>query len=98
MAADERPYEPPLLTRAISNATVGTVGFLCRSFLYALSRTEVHGLDHFLALVDERSDPERRERGLITGRSNSTQCELQGMMLTRQQCQIMSACMYIVDD
>lgn len=69
MAENERPYEPPMLTRAISNATVGTVGFLCRSFLYVLSRTEVHGLDRFQELIDERSDPERRERGLITGRS-----------------------------
>lgn len=68
MAADERPYEPPALTRAIHNGIVGTVGFLCRGFLYGLSRTEVHGLEHFQALVDERSDPRSRERGLITGR------------------------------
>lgn len=68
MAAEERPYEPPAVTRAIHNATVGTVGFLCRSFLFALSRTEVHGLEHFQALVDERGDPRNRERGLITGR------------------------------
>lgn len=71
MAAEERPYEPPATTRAISNATIGAVGFLCRSFLYALSRTEVHGLDRFQALLDERADPERRERGLITGRAMS---------------------------
>ena len=68
MAAEERPYEPPALTRAIHSFTVGTVGFLCRSFLYGMSRTEVHGLAHFQALVDERSDPRNRERGLITGR------------------------------
>jgi monolysocardiolipin acyltransferase len=68
MAAEERPYEPPALTRAIHNVTMGTVGFICRSFLYGLSRTEVHGLEHFQALVDERSDPRSRERGLITGR------------------------------
>ena len=67
-AAEERPYEPPALTRAIHNVTVGSVGFLCRSFLYGLSRTEVHGLEAFQRLVDERSDPSRRERGLITGR------------------------------
>lgn len=68
MAADERPYEPPALTRAIHNGIVGSVGFLCRGFLYGLSRTEVHGLEHFQALVDERSDPRSRVRGLITGR------------------------------
>jgi hypothetical protein len=67
MAAEERPYEPPAFTRAIHNVTMGTVGFICRSFLYGLSRTEVHGLEAFQKLVDERSDPERRERGLITG-------------------------------
>jgi monolysocardiolipin acyltransferase len=67
MAADERPYEPPAVTRAIHNVTMGTVGALCRSFLYGLSRTEVHGLEAFQRLVDERSDPRRRERGLITG-------------------------------
>ena len=68
MTAEERPYEPPAVTRAIHNFTVGTVGFLCRSFLYGLSHTEVHGLEAFQKLVDERSDPTRRERGLITGR------------------------------
>lgn len=68
MAAEERPYEPPVLTRATHNFIVGTVGALCRSFLFGLSRTEVHGLEQFQALVDERSDPRNRERGLITGR------------------------------
>jgi len=67
MEAEERPYEPPMLTRAISSLTLGGVGFLCRSFLFALSRTEVHGLDNFLELLDERKDPKKRERGLITG-------------------------------
>ncbi|OQO11012.1 hypothetical protein B0A48_05267 [Cryoendolithus antarcticus] len=66
MAADGRPYEPPMLTRVLSNATMGGVGFLCRNFLYALNSTEVHGLDAFLDLLKEREDPSRRERGLIT--------------------------------
>jgi monolysocardiolipin acyltransferase len=68
MAAEERLYEPPATTRAIHNVIMGSVGFICRSFLYGASRTEVHGLEHFQALVDERSDPKKRERGLITGR------------------------------
>jgi len=67
MAADDQPYEPPLLQRVVSNTTIGLVGFLCRTFLYGLSRTEVHGLENFIELVDERRDPARRERGLITG-------------------------------
>jgi monolysocardiolipin acyltransferase len=68
MAAEERPYEPPAATRAIHNVIMGSVGFICRSFLYGASNTEVHGLEHFQALVDERSNPRTRERGLITGR------------------------------
>nr|OQO31382.1 hypothetical protein B0A51_02172 [Rachicladosporium sp. CCFEE 5018] len=66
MAADGRPYEPPMLIRVLSNATMGGVGFLCRSFLYGLNSMEVHGLDTFLDLLKEREDPGRRERGLIT--------------------------------
>lgn len=66
MAAEERPYEPPWTHRALSTFTIGGVGFLCRSFLYGLSRTETHGLDRFLEIVDSRRDETKRERGLIT--------------------------------
>ena len=66
MAAEERPYEPPWTHRALSAFTIGSVGFLCRSFLYGLSRTETHGLDKFLEILDERRDETKRERGLIT--------------------------------
>ncbi|KAF2714756.1 hypothetical protein K504DRAFT_456948 [Pleomassaria siparia CBS 279.74] len=45
---------------------MATVGALCRGFLYGLSSTEVHGLEGFLELLDERRDVEGRERGLIT--------------------------------
>jgi monolysocardiolipin acyltransferase len=50
---------------------MGAVGALCRGFLYGLSNTEVHGLDGFLELLDERENVERRERGLITGNANA---------------------------
>lgn len=33
-----------------------------------MSTTEVHGLDRFLELLDERDNVEGRERGLITGK------------------------------
>lgn len=46
---------------------MGAVGLLCRGFLFGLSKTEVHGLDRFLELLDEREKVEGRERGLITG-------------------------------
>lgn len=66
MAAEERPYEPPWTHRVVSAFTIGSVGFLCRSFLYALNRTETHGLESFLETVDGRKDETNRERGLIT--------------------------------
>ncbi|KAI5362157.1 Putative phospholipid/glycerol acyltransferase [Septoria linicola] len=66
MAEEERPYQPSLPWRITSSATLGTVGFLCRSFLFALNRTEVHGLDRFLTILDEREDEQERTRGLVT--------------------------------
>jgi monolysocardiolipin acyltransferase len=45
---------------------MGAVGLLCRGFL-AISKTEAHGLDKFLKLLDEREDVEGRQKGLITG-------------------------------
>ena len=62
----ERPYEPALPFRTASAITLGTVGFLSRSFLYALSTTETHGLNRLLDLLDHRKDETKRERGLIT--------------------------------
>ena len=62
------PYEPSLPYRLISGTIIGIVGTLCKAFLFGASRTEVHGLDKFLELLDRRRDPRRRERGLITGK------------------------------
>lgn len=62
------PYAPPFLWRLGSAAVMGFSGVLCRSFLLACtSKLEVHGLDRFLQLLDERGDVEGRTRGLITG-------------------------------
>lgn len=69
--SDEQQAAPSWPWRAASSFTVGTVGMLCRSFLYGLSNTEVHGLDAFLELLDERADIPGRERGLITGERRS---------------------------
>ncbi|GAB7360231.1 hypothetical protein MBLNU230_g7991t1 [Neophaeotheca triangularis] len=66
MAEEERPYQPPWTFRTLSSLNIGTVGFLCKSFLYALSDAETHGLDNFLEILDARTDPERRQRGLVT--------------------------------
>lgn len=36
--------------------------------MYGFSRAEVHGLDDFTALLDERADINARTRGLLTGK------------------------------
>lgn len=46
---------------------MGLVGLISRSVMFGANKTEVHGLDGFLQLLDERSDISRRKRGLITG-------------------------------
>ncbi len=66
MAQERQPYQPPWTERVKSNVTVGIVGFLSRSFLYALNTTNVYGLEGFLEILEERNDVAKRERGLIT--------------------------------
>ncbi|KAF2105911.1 hypothetical protein BDV96DRAFT_591769 [Lophiotrema nucula] len=66
MPVDGQPDAPSAPWRAASAFTMGAVGVLCRSFLLGLSTTEVHGLDGFLELLDERANVEERQRGLIT--------------------------------
>jgi monolysocardiolipin acyltransferase len=63
----ESPREPSLPWRIGSALTIGTVGSLCRTFLYALNETETVGLDRFLKILDERRDLDGRTRGLLTG-------------------------------
>ena len=38
--------------------------------MFGTNITEIHGLDGFLKLLDERKDVEKRTRGLITGKSS----------------------------
>lgn len=64
---DEQPAAPSAPWRAGSAFVMGAVGLLCRGFLLGLSKTEAHGLDNFLKLLDEREDVEGRQKGLITG-------------------------------
>jgi hypothetical protein len=70
MRPDEQPEAPSWPWRTASSFTMGGIGVLCRSFLYTLSNTEVHGLNDFLELLDERENVEGRTRGLITGSSS----------------------------
>jgi monolysocardiolipin acyltransferase len=67
MADEERPYQQTLPWRATSSTTLGLVGFLSRTFLYAFNRTEVQGLEKFQEILNEREDERNRTRGLITG-------------------------------
>ena len=36
--------------------------------MFGTNSTEIHGLDGFLKLLDERKDVEKRKRGLITSK------------------------------
>ena len=67
----ELTSQPTLPWRAGYVGTLGLVGSLTKAFMYGLNVFEVHGLDRFLALLESRKDVERRQRGLITGRSCS---------------------------
>ena len=66
MTAQERPHEPPWTFQVPSTVVFGVVGFLSRSFLYGLSKTQTSGLDRFLEILDERKDETKRTRGLLT--------------------------------
>ncbi|KAL3259715.1 uncharacterized protein BO96DRAFT_407559 [Aspergillus niger CBS 101883] len=57
---------PSLPWRALSSTTIFGVAALCRSFLFLCSRPQANGLDQFLELLDSRSDPSQRTRGLLT--------------------------------
>lgn len=62
-----QPQRPDLSARIASSAYMGIASALCRGFLYGLNTVDVRGLDRFLAILDQRKDPEKRQRGLITG-------------------------------
>jgi len=64
----EPPAQPTLGWRLSNKFVMGTVGILVRSFMYGLSRAEVHGLEDFTKLLDERADINGRTRGLLTGK------------------------------
>lgn len=67
MTVQTPPAQPSLSWRLSSSAVMGFVGGLSRTAMFVGNKVEVHGLDRFRALVDEREDPRNRRRGLITG-------------------------------
>lgn len=63
------PLEQPSLPwRLGSSLVMGLTGAICRVVMFGANKTEVHGLDRFLELLDEKRDIDSRQRGLITGK------------------------------
>ncbi len=61
------PLEQPSLPwRMGSSLVMGLVGTASRAAMFGANKTEVHGLEGFLELLDERRNIEGRQRGLIT--------------------------------
>ena len=50
-----------------SAVVMGMTGVIAKCFFYGLNTVEVTGLPQFLELLDSRQDPEKRQRGLLTG-------------------------------
>jgi monolysocardiolipin acyltransferase len=47
---------------------MGLTAGVSRVFLFGLNTVEVTGLNRFLALLEQRKDVNKRQRGLITGK------------------------------
>jgi monolysocardiolipin acyltransferase len=63
------PLEQPSLPWRIGSALVmGVVGSITRVVLFGANRTEVHGLEEFLELLDGKRNIEGRQRGLVTSK------------------------------
>lgn len=93
---DDDPLPPSLPWRIGSAAVIGLVGALTRSFMHGLNTQETHGLDGFLGLLDERVDPEKRQRGLVTGMQDLGPIQGSLGLTFFAQSQIISACTYVV--
>jgi monolysocardiolipin acyltransferase len=74
MPAEEIAIPPSLQWRAVSALTIALTGMASKAFLGLACTKEVHGLDGFAKLLDERKDVDGRERGLLTGISYLLPC------------------------
>jgi monolysocardiolipin acyltransferase len=72
--SDRVPLRPSLTWRVSSMFTLGLVASLSRLYMFAFEKTDLHGLNDFLKLLDERKRPEDRRRGLITGMPQELLC------------------------
>ena len=66
MAHQPRPERPGLVWRVGSSIVMAVTCFLMRFLLYGANRTSVEGLDGFVRILDQRSNVDGRERGLLT--------------------------------
>ncbi|CAP68739.1 uncharacterized protein PODANS_7_7090 [Podospora anserina S mat+] len=68
MSPSRPPAQMPSLSmRVKSSVIMGITGLISRCFLHGFNTVETHGLAQFRELLDSRADPEKRERGLLTG-------------------------------
>lgn len=58
---------PNGLWRGMSAMTMGMTACISKVFLNTFNNVEAIGLDGFVKLLESRSDPYERQRGLITG-------------------------------
>ena len=96
MVLEDVPYAPGLGWRAASTATIAFTGFLAKAFARIACSTEVHGLESFVRLLNDRENVKERDRGLITGTSELQKMVLVGSILTMPQFQTTSACMCLL--
>lgn len=67
MSTPNPPLSPSLPWRFSSSLIMGLTGSVSRSFLYALNKPEVIGLEKFMETLEKRRDIDGRQKGLITG-------------------------------
>ncbi|KAI4151688.1 MAG: hypothetical protein LQ340_003360 [Diploschistes diacapsis] len=72
MASEARRHSLPY--RLASAANIGIVGALCKAFTFGLNTPGIHGLDGFVGLLEKRTNPDERERGLITVSNHISMC------------------------
>lgn len=69
-AVEDKLTAPSARWRRASTVTLFFTGGLAKLFLKTgTAKNEVHGLEAFVKLLDERSDVAGRQRGLLTGKS-----------------------------
>ena len=95
MGTTDSPDQPSLPWRVGSSLIMGVAGAISRVIMFGANTTEVHGLDRFLDLLDQRRDAAQRERGLVTGLPFCAPEVDSSPANSRLQCQTISVCTYV---